>query len=44
MDQMSKAEGITEELKRSDMLECVGRRNNLKYRVREIIYHKYVYV
>ena len=33
MNQMSKAEGITEELKRSDMFEWVGRRNNLKHRV-----------
>ena len=44
MEQMSKAEGITEELKRSDMLEWVGRRNNLKNRVREIIYHDYIYI
>ena len=39
MEQMSKAEGITEELKRRDMFEWVGRRNNSKNRVREIIYH-----
>ena len=43
MEQMSKAEGITEELKRSDMLEWVGRRNNLKNRVRTIIHNKYIY-
>ena len=44
MEQMSKAEGITEELKRKDMFERVGRRNNLKNRVREIIYHDYIYI
>lgn len=44
MEQMSKAEGITEELKYNDMFEWVGRRNNLKQRVREIIYHDYIYV
>ena len=44
MEQMSKTEGITEELKKKDMFEWVGRRNNLKQRVREIIYHDYIYI
>lgn len=44
MEQMSNAEGITEELKRSDMLEWVCRRNNLKHRVREIIHNEYIYI
>ena len=44
MEQMSEAEGITEELKRRDMFEWVGRRINLKNRVREIIYHYYIYI
>ena len=44
MEQMSKTEGITEELKRSYMFEWVGRRNNLKNRVREIIHQEYIYV
>ncbi|MBQ7265110.1 MAG: TnpV protein [Firmicutes bacterium] len=37
-------DAITEELKRRDMFEWVGRRNNLKHRVREIIYHDYIYI
>ena len=44
MEQMSKTEGITEELKKKDMFEWVGRRNNLKQRVREIIYHDFIYI
>lgn len=44
MKQMSKSEGITEELKRTDMLEWVGRRNNLKHKVREILHQEYVYI
>ncbi|HAG04566.1 MAG TPA: hypothetical protein DCG28_03910 [Lachnospiraceae bacterium] len=35
---------ITEELKRRDMFEWVGKRNNLKNRVREIIFHDYIYI
>ena len=44
MEQMAKTEGITEELKKKDMFEWVGRRNNLKQRVRELIYHDYIYI
>lgn len=44
MEQMCKAEGITEEMKRQDMMLWVGMRNNVKNRVREIIYHDYIYV
>ena len=43
MAKMSKAEGITEELKDTDMLEWVGRRKNLRSRVREIVLEDMVY-
>ena len=36
-EQMSRSEGITEELKKQNMMEWVGLRNNLKERVREIV-------
>ena len=37
MEQMSRSEGITEELKKQNMMEWVGLRNDLKERVREIV-------
>ena len=44
MEQMSVAEGITEELKRKDAMTWVARRNGLKNRVREIVYNECIYV
>ncbi len=44
MEQMSSAEGITEEMKRRDAMEWVARRNGLKNRVREIVYNECIYV
>ena len=44
MEQMSAAEGITEELKRKDAMLWVARRNGLKNRVREIVYNECIYV
>ena len=41
--QMAKAEGITEELKRTDQMAWVGRMNNIKYRAEEVILHELVY-
>lgn len=43
MEQMSKADDITEELKNKDMFEWVGKHNNIKHRVKEIIYNEYIY-
>ena len=43
MTKMSKSEGITEELKDTNMLEWVGRRKNLRSRVREIVLEDMVY-
>ena len=44
MEQMSSAEGITEEMKRRDAMEWVAKRNGLKNRVREIVYNECIYV
>lgn len=44
MAEMKAAEGITEELKKKDQLEWVGRVNNLQSRVREIVLNEVVYV
>jgi hypothetical protein len=41
--EMSKAEGITEELKANNQMEWVAQMNNLKNRVREIIYNELIY-
>ncbi|MBR1445212.1 MAG: TnpV protein [Firmicutes bacterium] len=43
MAKMSKSDGITEELKDTNMLEWVGRRKNLRSRVREIVLEDMVY-
>ena len=43
MKEMSKAEGITEEIKMQDQMKWVGLRNNLKQRVREIVLNEVIY-
>ncbi|MBQ7266164.1 MAG: TnpV protein [Firmicutes bacterium] len=43
MKEMSKAEGITEELKAKDQMSWVAQRNNLKQRVREIVTNEVIY-
>lgn len=40
---MAKAEGVTEELKRTDQLKWVGTMNSIKDRAEEIISHELVY-
>lgn len=40
----AKAEGVTEELKKADMFEWVGRIKNINNRVREIILNELIYV
>ena len=44
MEQMKAAEGVTEELKRTQQMEWVQRCNNIRSRAEEIIYAELVYV
>ena len=41
--QMTKAEGVTEALKRQDQLEWVRRMNNIRNRVEEIVRNDLIY-
>ena len=43
-EEICKAEGVTEALKKSNQMECVARRNNIKNRVQEIIYNEFIYI
>ncbi len=43
IDDMAKAEGITEQLKSENQMEWVGRMNNIKARAREIVNNELVY-
>lgn len=40
---MAEKEGITEELKATNQLEWVGKMNNIKNAIEEIIFQKYIY-
>ena len=42
-EEICKAEGVIEALKKSNQMEWVARRNNIKNRVREIIYKELIY-
>lgn len=44
VEQYCKAEGVTEELKKTNPMEWVGLRNNIIHRVREIVQHELIYV
>ena len=44
VSQMAEREGVTEALKESSQLEWVGRMNNIKNRVEEIVLSELVYV
>ncbi len=44
IDDMAKAEGITEQLKSENQMEWVGRMNNIKARAREIVNTELIYV
>ncbi len=44
IDDMAKAEGITEQLKSENQMEWVGRMNNIKSRAREIVNTELIYV
>ena len=44
MKKLAKQENITEELKATNQIEWVGRMNNIKNRVEEIIFKELIYV
>ena len=44
IEQMKAAEGVTEELKARNQLEWVGRMNNIRNRVEEIINSELIYI
>jgi len=43
IDQMAKAEGVTEQLKAENQMEWVGRMNNIRNRAEEIIRDELIY-
>ena len=43
MEQMKAAEGVTEELKRTQQMEWVHRCNNIYNRAEEIVLHEMIY-
>lgn len=43
VEQMKKAEGVTEQLKASDQMEWVGRMNSIRSRAEEIVLSELVY-
>ncbi len=44
VDDMAKAEGVTEELKATDQMEWVRRMNNIEERAREVVCSEIIYV
>ncbi len=44
IDDMAKAEGITEQFKAENQMEWVGRINNIKTRAREIVNNELIYI
>ena len=43
VEQMKKAEGVTEQLKAADQMEWVGRMNNIRQRAEEVVLHDLIY-
>lgn len=43
VDQMARAEGITEQLKAADQMAWVGAMNNIRARAEEVVYSELVY-
>ncbi len=43
VDDMAKAEGVTEQLKSTDQMEWVRRRNNIEARARDIVCNEIIY-
>ena len=43
MEQMKKAEGVTEQLKAADQMEWVGRMNSIRQRAEEVVLSELVY-
>lgn len=44
LEEISLAEGVNAEMKMHDHLKWAAMRNGIKHRVREIIYHDYIYI
>ena len=44
IDRIKKDEGVTEQLKKDNQMEWVGRMNNIQAMVREIVYNTLIYV
>lgn len=42
-EQMKQAEGITEQLKVENDMECVQKMNNIRHRAEEIVYSEIIY-
>ena len=43
VEQMKKAEGVTEQLKAADQMEWVGRMNSIRSRAEEIVFSELIY-
>ena len=43
VDDMAKAEGVTEQLKTNDQMEWVRRMNNIRNRAEEVVYNEIIY-
>jgi hypothetical protein len=43
VEQMKKAEGVTEQLKAADQMEWVGRMNNIRQRAEEVVLSELIY-
>ena len=43
VEQLKKAEGVTEQLKAADQMEWVGRMNSVRQRAEEIVLHDLIY-
>ena len=43
VEQMKKAEGVTEQLKAADQMEWVGRMNSIRSRAEEVVFSELVY-
>ena len=44
VDQMARAEGVTEQLKATDQMAWVGTMNNIRARAEEVVYAELIYV
>ena len=44
VDQMARAEGVTEQLKATDQMAWVGAMNNIRARAEEVVYKQMIYI